>query len=102
MPRCSRSLARATSEAKRLLSAHRKQLDALVEALLARETLNEQEILEVTGLPRAPALETRMLPVSMATAALVTRREVSESANTLQHDLKPRIRDSVSTQLQTL
>ena len=38
-------------EAKRLLSAHRKQLDALAEALVARETLNEQEILEVTGLP---------------------------------------------------
>jgi cell division protease FtsH len=30
---------------------------------LARETLNEQEILEVTGLPPAPALETGMLPV---------------------------------------
>jgi cell division protease FtsH len=51
-------------QAKRLLNAHRKQLDALVEALLARETLNEQEILEVTGLSRAPALETGMLPVS--------------------------------------
>ena len=49
-------------EAIRLLSAHRKQLDALVEALLVRETLNEQEILEVTGLPRAPALETGILP----------------------------------------
>jgi cell division protease FtsH len=48
-------------QAKRLLSAHRKQLDALVEALLARETLNEQEILEVTGLPPAPPLETGML-----------------------------------------
>jgi cell division protease FtsH len=51
-------------QAKRLLNAHRKQLDALVEALLSRETLNEQEILQVTGLPRAPALETRMLPFS--------------------------------------
>ncbi len=50
-------------EAKRLLSAHRKQLDALAEALVARETLNEQEILEVTGLPPAPALGTGMLPV---------------------------------------
>jgi cell division protease FtsH len=49
-------------EAKRLLTAHRKQLDALAEALVARETLNEQEILEVTGLPRAPTLETGMLP----------------------------------------
>ncbi|MGH7391516.1 MAG: ATP-dependent zinc metalloprotease FtsH [Candidatus Rokuibacteriota bacterium] len=50
-------------EARRLLSAHRKQLDALAEALVARETLNEQEILEVTGLPPAPALDTGMLPV---------------------------------------
>jgi cell division protease FtsH len=51
-------------QAKRLLIVHRKQLDALAQALVARETLNEQEILEVTGLPRAPALETAMLPVS--------------------------------------
>ena len=43
-------------EAKRLLAAHRKQLDALAEALVARETLNEREILEVTGLPPAPPL----------------------------------------------
>jgi cell division protease FtsH len=49
-------------EAKRLLSAHREQLDALVAALLSRETLNEQEILEVTGLPPAPALDTGLLP----------------------------------------
>jgi hypothetical protein len=40
-------------EAKRLLIQYRKQLDALAEALVARETLNEQEILQVTGLPRA-------------------------------------------------
>ena len=53
-------------EARRLLSAHRKELDALAEALLSRETLNEQEILEVTGLPPAPALETGMLPISEA------------------------------------
>jgi cell division protease FtsH len=50
-------------EAKRLLSAHREQLDALVEALLSRETLNEQEILEVTGLPPAPPLDTGLLPI---------------------------------------
>jgi cell division protease FtsH len=50
-------------EAKRLLIAHRKQLDSLAEALLARESLNEQEILEVTGLPPAPALETEILSV---------------------------------------
>lgn len=55
-------------EATRLLGAHRKQLDALAEALLSRETLNEQEILEVTGLPPAPALETGMLPKSAASS----------------------------------
>ena len=54
-------IAESYDQAKRLLSAHRKQLDALAQALVARETLNEQEILEVTGLPRAPALETGML-----------------------------------------
>jgi cell division protease FtsH len=43
-------------EARRLLSEHRRELDGLAEALLARETLDEQEILEVTGLPAAPAL----------------------------------------------
>ena len=53
-------------EARRLLTAHRKPLDALVDALLSRETLNEQEILEVTGLPPAPALDTGMLPVPSA------------------------------------
>jgi cell division protease FtsH len=42
--------------AKSLLSQHRKQLDALANALLARETLDEGEILEVTGLPPAPQL----------------------------------------------
>ena len=46
-------------EAKRLLTAHRKQLNALADALLSRETLNEQEILDVTGLPPAPALDTK-------------------------------------------
>jgi cell division protease FtsH len=32
-------------------------LDLLAEALLSRETLDEQEILDVTGLPPAPALD---------------------------------------------
>ena len=53
-------------EARHLLSAHRQPLDALVDALLSRETLNEQEILEVTGLPPAPALDTGLLPVAGA------------------------------------
>jgi len=63
-------------EAKRLLTEHRQQLDALVEALLARETLNEQEILEVTGLPPAPALETGLLPVAGAGSRSAPRGEV--------------------------
>jgi cell division protease FtsH len=51
-------------EAKRLLTEHRAALDALVQALLARETLGEQEILEATGLPPAPALEGGPRPVT--------------------------------------
>jgi cell division protease FtsH len=51
-------------EAMRLLSKHRKQLDALVAALLSRETLGEEEILAVTGLPPAPALNARPLSVT--------------------------------------
>jgi len=45
------------AEARRLLAQHRPQLDRLVVALLAHETLDEREILEATGLPPAPALE---------------------------------------------
>ncbi len=48
-------------EATRLLELHRGALDALAAALLERETLGEKEILEVTGLPAAPALETRIV-----------------------------------------
>ena len=44
------------AEAKHLLAAHRKALDALVKALLERETLAEEEILQATGLPPAPPL----------------------------------------------
>ena len=51
-------------EAKRLLTEYRKQLNALAEALLSRETLNEEEILEVTGLPPARTLDNAMLSTS--------------------------------------
>jgi cell division protease FtsH len=47
--------------ARRLLSKHRPALDALAAALLQRETLDEKEILKVTGLPPAPPLETKKL-----------------------------------------
>ena len=45
------------NEARRLLTVHRRELDTLASALLERETLDEQEILEVTGLPPAQRLE---------------------------------------------
>jgi cell division protease FtsH len=49
-------------DARRLLGEHRKALDKLASALLERETLDEREILEVTGLSPAPALSTKTLP----------------------------------------
>src|SRR5690348_7496362 len=55
-------------EAKRLLAQHRASLDALVKALLERETLNEQEILEVTGLKRAASPAEMMIPPPAAPA----------------------------------
>jgi cell division protease FtsH len=57
-----RIIAESHEEAKRLLAEHRAALDALAAALLARETLDEREILEVTGLPPAPALTTARSP----------------------------------------
>jgi len=48
-------------EAKRLLQVNRRALDALVQALLQNETLSEQEILDATGLARAPDLHSRPL-----------------------------------------
>jgi len=56
------------AQATELLTRHRPQLDALVKALLARETLNEQEILQVTGLPPAPELANRPLLQARAQA----------------------------------
>jgi cell division protease FtsH len=53
-------------EARRLLAEHRRELDALARALLERETLDEKEILAVTGLARAPRLQDANHPVSQA------------------------------------
>jgi cell division protease FtsH len=52
-----RIIGESHDQAMKLLVEHRKPLDALVAALLERETLDEQEILAVTGLPPAPPLE---------------------------------------------
>ncbi len=51
----------AYGEATKLLGEHRRELDALVNALLEKETLDEDEILEVTGLHRAARLKTAPL-----------------------------------------
>jgi cell division protease FtsH len=52
-----RIIGESHDQAVQLLHDHRKALDALVAALLERETLDEREILAVTGLPPAPPLE---------------------------------------------
>jgi cell division protease FtsH len=57
-----RIIGESHDEAVRLLNEHRKALDALVAALLERETLDQHEILEVTGLPPAPPLESGPSP----------------------------------------
>jgi cell division protease FtsH len=54
------------ADAKQLLVRHRAALDRLVQALLARETLDEHEVLEVTGLPPAPPLLNQ--PIALPTA----------------------------------
>ena len=51
-------------QARRLLTEHRRELDALANALLSQETLGEKEILEVTGLPPARKLATNKLEAS--------------------------------------
>ena len=48
-------------QAKRAAARAPARLDALVAALLERETLDQEEILKVTGLPPAPALQHRAI-----------------------------------------
>jgi cell division protease FtsH len=50
-------IGRCREQAMQLLKANRRELDALVKALLAHETLDTQQILEVTGLTPAPEPE---------------------------------------------
>jgi cell division protease FtsH len=59
----SRIIDESHEEARRLLTKHREELEALAVALLERETLDEEEILKVTGLPPAPQLENRKVPI---------------------------------------
>jgi cell division protease FtsH len=48
-------------EAKSLLIKHRNQLDSLAEALMEQETLDEQQILNATGLKAAPELDNKKI-----------------------------------------
>jgi cell division protease FtsH len=57
-----RIITESHGEALRLLGAHRGALETLANALLERETLDEQEILDVTGLPAAPSLTSTKVP----------------------------------------
>jgi len=57
-----RIISECHDEARRLLGIHRGALETLAHALLERETLDEREILEVTGLPAAPALPGNRVP----------------------------------------
>jgi cell division protease FtsH len=68
-------------EAQRLLAAHRQQLDALASALLEHETLDDEKILEVTGLPPAPGLETRADGVTARLKPGNGRRPVRERSS---------------------
>lgn len=52
-----RIISECHDQALNLLSEHRAALEALVAALLERDTLDEHEICEVTGLPPAPELQ---------------------------------------------
>jgi cell division protease FtsH len=65
-----RIIAESYAEACRLLRVHRNALDALVAALLQRETLDESEILAATGLPRAAELPARPEDALVADAAV--------------------------------
>jgi len=59
------------AEARRLLETHRDALEKLVEALLARETLDEREIIAAAGLSPAPAIpETKTANAGVSAAAL--------------------------------
>jgi cell division protease FtsH len=61
------------SQAEGILGDHRPQLDALAQALLRNDSLDEGEILKVTGLPPAPEIAPRS-PSGQQAAATITSR----------------------------
>jgi cell division protease FtsH len=67
-----RIISECHDEARRLLERHRPALDALVEALLAKETLDDEEVLAATGLAPSPTITTE--PASVDGAGRRDRR----------------------------
>jgi cell division protease FtsH len=67
-------------QAVALLRQHRAQLDALVAALLLRETLDEQEVLEVTELPPAPQLESGRINAAVAEPVALAKMSATPRA----------------------
>jgi cell division protease FtsH len=61
-----RILQECYAEGVQLIRAHREQLDQLARALLERETLDEQEIIKVTGIRPAPRTDESALPLPAA------------------------------------
>lgn len=59
-----RIISESHDQAIALLTKHRTALDALANALLQQETLDEDQILEVTGLPPAKSLEAGSVTVA--------------------------------------
>ena len=55
-------------DAERLLSEHRSQLDALAKALLQHDSLDERQILEVTGIKPVAAAAAKVTVLPSATA----------------------------------
>ena len=62
------------AEAVRLLKEHRQELDALATTLLERETLDEEEIHEVTGLPPNRPVESVKLAAATSNERAVAMR----------------------------
>lgn len=72
-----RIIGESHEEARRLLTEHHGELDGLARTLLERESLDEEEILGVTGLPPAPLWKARRFLFPKPTP---TRRRETQGA----------------------
>ena len=66
------------AQARRLLRENRGKLDAIVAALLARESLDEADVYAAVGLPRPVARPSApLVPAAPAASALAERPQAS-------------------------